>query len=133
MRLFILYNYDSRTETFSNSGDIDLHFVNTLRHHRQLVHIAFLVYNAVEMIKTRNHYNDGLRVFDFRVHFSVHFRTILTDSLSSPSSRTARQLLILNNNMYFNLTDCKGNTIIPTTQFVEANFFQKWESVLMPG
>ena len=94
---------------------------------------SFLVYNAVEMIKTRNHYNDGLRVFDFRVHFSVHFRTILTDSLSSPSSRTARQLLILNNNMYFNLTDCKGNTIIPTTQFVEAKFFQKWESVLMPG
>ena len=31
------------------SGDIDLHFVNTLRHHHQLVHIAFLVYNAVEM------------------------------------------------------------------------------------
>ena len=27
--------------------------------------------------------------------------------------------------MYFNLTDCKGNTIIPTTQFVEANFFSK--------
>ena len=49
MRLFILYYYDSRTETFSNSGDIDLHFVNTLRHHRKLVHIAFLVYNAVEM------------------------------------------------------------------------------------
>ena len=33
------YNYDSRTETFRYSGDIDLHFVNTLRHHRQLVHI----------------------------------------------------------------------------------------------
>ena len=38
-----VYNYDSRTETFSNPGDIDLHFVNLVRHHSKLVHIAFLV------------------------------------------------------------------------------------------
>ena len=36
------YYYDSRTETFSNSGDIDFHFVNPLRNNRELVRIAFL-------------------------------------------------------------------------------------------
>ena len=36
------YYYDSRTETFSNSGDIDFHFVNPLRNNRKLVRIAFL-------------------------------------------------------------------------------------------
>ena len=36
------YYYDSRTKTFSNSGDIDFHFVNPLRNNRELVRIAFL-------------------------------------------------------------------------------------------
>ena len=36
------YYYDSRTKTFSNSGDIDFHFVNPLRNNRKLVRIVFL-------------------------------------------------------------------------------------------
>ena len=31
--------------------------------------------------------------------------------------------------MYFNLTDCKGNTIIPTTQFIEAEITKRGNNV----
>mgnify|MGYP004464640333 FL=1 len=54
------------------------------------MHLAFLVYNAVEMIKTRNHYNDGLRVF-----LSTFNKVYPHGQSVSPFSRTAKQSLKL--------------------------------------
>lgn len=60
--------------------------------------------------------------------FYLHLtKSILTDSLSSPSSRTAKQLLILID--VYLIKRCKGNTKIPTTQFIEAEYTKEGNNV----